>query len=129
MSKKIDFSLQSMGPLAFAEKHKLPGYEYCWVGDVPGQVEQYERWGYEIVKDKTIHVGDKKASDSSSLGSAVTVKSKCGQTMYLMAVEDAIFKQRQEFNQSLSKAKLEGLGHIDGIPTSNQYGSITTSYK
>jgi hypothetical protein len=130
MSKKIiDYEAINQGPLYVADKYRKPGYHYQFVGDLPGQIEMYQRYGFEIVHDEDIKVGDNHASSGTPIGSPVTVKSKCGQTLYWMAIEDELFEQLQAYRNGQANRQLEAMGRIEGIPQEHQIGDITITKK
>lgn len=125
MTKKvIDFSVINAGPLSIDPRHKKPGFDYMWVGDLPGQLAYYQRLGFEIVKDEAIDAGDNHAANASKIGSAVTVKSKDGQTMYLMAVESDIYQQLLEYRNKVAAERLKSVGRLSDTPEHLQIGEV-----
>lgn len=126
--KKLDFSIRNNGPCYIDPSIKKPGYHYILVGDLPGQIEMYQRWGFEIVKGD-VATGSNHASENTALGSSVTIKSKCGQTMYLMASDDEDYQQFQGSLHDLTKQKLQSLGHLDGVPENSQIGDVKFGVK
>lgn len=125
----IDYSLQTLGPHYIDPKHQKPGYHYGLVGNIPGQIEYYQRIGYEVVKDDDVKVGQEKPSISSSLGAAVTVQSKCGQLMVLMRIPNQLKEKLDKHVSTLVQAKNDSMGKIQGIPDSAQYGEIKYTNK
>ncbi len=116
VSQEIDYDLVSSGPLYFDQRNLAPGYVPCFVSNKPGEIEMYKRWGYSVVVDN-FRVGDDVASRTSQFGSAVTVQSKCGQLLVLMAISEANYKRltahREGKNKEHSAAMLGG--KIDGV--------------
>lgn len=119
-----DFNLAVLGPHYIDPKYLQIGFCYGLVGNLPGQIEYYQRLGYEVVKDEDIDIGQDKPNKSSSFGSAVTVQSKCGQTMVLMRIPTDLKKKIDARVTARIKEKNASLGHVDGIPLSSQYGEI-----
>jgi hypothetical protein len=80
---------------------KEPGYEYRFVLDQGDRIRQMEERGYEIVRDKTVKVGDKRVSNPTADGTPVQVSGGGGTTLYLMRIksdwylEDQATKQKQ----------------------------------
>lgn len=129
MSKKIiDYSLVTQGPMQVDPKYLKPGYHYVFVGDLPGQIEQYERYGYEIVKEN-ISPGDNVASKSTHVGSAVVVSSKCGQKMHLMAIEDELYEQFEAHKKKMADNQMMSLNQVQGIPSDHLTGSVKMGSK
>lgn len=127
MSEKyqdIDYSLINSGPHYIDPKHKQLGYFYCLVGNIPGQIESYQRLGYEVVKDDDIKVGQEKPSASHALGSAVTVQSKCGQLMVLMKLPFELKEKLDKYTESVIQQKNDSMGQVAGIPSSDLYGDV-----
>ncbi len=116
MSQEIDYDLVSSGPLYFDQRNLAPGYVPCFVSNKPGEIEMYKRWGYEVVIDN-FRVGDDVASRTSQFGSAVTVQSKCGQLLVLMAISEKqhgkLMAHRERKNKEHNAAMLGG--KIDGV--------------
>jgi hypothetical protein len=122
--KDIDYTIQNVGPHYIDPKFKKPGFFYCLVGNLPGQVEYYQRLGYEVVKDEDIKIGQEKPSNSHALGAAVTVQSKCGQLMVLMKLPNELKEKLDKHIENAVKEKNASMGHISGIPIEHQYGDI-----
>lgn len=114
--QEIDYDLVSSGPLYFDPRHIKPGYVPCFVSDLPGNIEMYKRWGYNVVIDE-FKVGSTLASTTSQFGSAVTVQSKCGQLLVLMAIKkelhDKLMKHRERKNAERTSALMSG--KIEGV--------------
>lgn len=130
-SQEIDYDLVSSGPLYFDKRNIAPGYTTCFVADEPGQVEMYKRWGYDVVIDK-FRVGDERASTTTRFGSAVTVQSKCGRLLVLMAIRDDLHAKLMAYRESKNKERDKAmLGKIDGISDYHQtfQGEAMGEYK
>lgn len=115
----IDYDAICSGPLYFDKRNLKPGYVPCWVADRPGEYEKYKKMGYETVIDD-FAVGDNIAAKTSKFGSAVTVQSKCGTLLVLMAVREELFKKRMAYEQRKANKQSAGLGYIDGVPPEHQ---------
>lgn len=122
-------SIVQGGPL-FIDKSKLdPNYHYIFAGDQPGTIEHYKHLGYEFVTDN-LHPGDHRASDAEGIGSGTKVKSKCGQTLYLMALHLDDYKILAEVIEDRNKSVANSLGHINGIAVKDQItGNVTVGNK
>ena len=125
--KEIDYSLVTQGPLQVDPKYIEPGYHYMWPTNRPGEIDYYKRLGYEIVQDLSgdVKSGLDKPNTSSAFGTAVTVQSKCGATHILMKITDDLYNKFEAFKAEKNRQVRASLGHVDGIPSENQYGSIT----
>jgi hypothetical protein len=121
--EEIDYSLGTSGPLYINPEHIKPGYHYCFVSNKPGEIEMYKRRGYEVVQGD-YKVGDQVASSSTMYGSAVTVQSKCGQLLVLMAITDEKYDRFEAFKDKQAKEREQALGHVEGIPENNTYGTV-----
>lgn len=116
VSQEIDYNLVSSGPLYFDPRHIAPGYVPAFVSDKPGEIEMYKRWGYVVVTDK-FRVGDDVASKTTRFGSAVTVQSKCGQLLVLMAISELQHKKLMAFRDGKNKERDAAMlgGKIEGV--------------
>ncbi len=123
-----ELTLKINGPLYISPKHKKPGFHYCLPTTEPGQIEYFQRLGYEVVKDE-ISIGDQKASDSSPLGSAVTVQSKDGMVHVLMACTEERFEQIEAVKYKIGRDRMKALGHLDGVSANHTYGDISIGNK
>lgn len=128
MSHDIDYDLVDSGPLYVPEKYKQAGFQYCYVSDKPGELEMYQRFGYEVVKDdgeESIQVKSK-PNRSTPHGAAVTVQSKCGQLLVLMKISQPLFEKFQEHKHKKIAATAAAMGQIDGVPLEYQVGEISS---
>lgn len=82
-------------------KGKEPGFEYRIVKDVPGRVDMFHEFGYEIVTDK-VEIGDKRVGVPGQEGSPVKVDLRGGQIGYLM-------RQRKEWYDEDQKQKADAI--------------------
>ncbi len=87
---------------------KEPGFEYRIVNDDGDRVSQFEEMGYEVVKDSSIKVGDRRIANPTKEGSPIQVSVGGGQKAYLMRIREDWHKEAQE-----DKAK-----HVDEIEKS-----------
>lgn len=80
-------------------KDKDPNFEYRWVIDRPGRLENFRQAGYEVVTDNN-EVGQKAVDSQTKLGSAITT-TRGGVTLVLMRIpkewydEDQLAKQEK----------------------------------
>lgn len=116
----IDYSIQTLGPHYVDQKYFKPGYVYKLVGNLPGQIEKYEKLGHQIVKDE-VRVGSEKPNQPHSHSSAVTVQSRCGQTMYLMSIPVELQAKLDKFVEGVRDKNSLSVGDL-GSPT--QYGTV-----
>lgn len=123
-----ELTMKIFGPLYIDPRHKKPGFHYLLPTTVPGNIEYYTRLGYEVVKSE-MEVGDKKASDSSPLGAAVTVQSKDGLVHVLMACTEERFEQLEAIKLKIGKDRMKAIGHIDGINPAHSYGTVNFGNK
>jgi hypothetical protein len=123
--REIDYSVHNTGPLFIDPKHKKAGFQYCLVSNKPGELEQYQRWGYETVQDESIEVGQDHASKSSAHGSAVTIQSKCGQLLVLMAIEQDLYDALQKYRAAEVRKTEASIGKIEGVPDHLMTGKVT----
>lgn len=125
---EIDYEVKNAGPLYIDPRHKLPGYVYKFVSALPGNIEREERLGWVTVQDE-FQVGDVKTNTSTRFGSAVTIQSKCGQLLVLMATTEENFDNFMKYRDKQSKEREASLGIVEGIPQHYQYGNITVKNK
>lgn len=125
---ETDYETKTSGPLYIDPKHKLTGYVYKFVSALPGGIEAEERIGWVVVQDE-FQVGDVKSNTSTRFGSAVTVQSRCGQLLVLMATTEENFNNYMKYRDKKSKEREKSLGIVEGIPQEYQYGNITTKLK
>lgn len=114
--QEINYDLVSSGPLYYDPRHIASGYTPAFVSDKPGEIEMYKRWGYVVVTDK-FRVGDDVASKTTRFGSAVTVQSKCGQLLVLMAIRDDQHKKLMAYRDGKNKERDAAMlgGKIEGV--------------
>ncbi len=75
---------------------KEPGFEYRIVNDDGDRVAQFEEMGYEVVKDSSIKVGDRRIANPTKEGSPIQVSVGGGQKAYLMRIREDWYKEAQE---------------------------------
>jgi hypothetical protein len=112
---EIDYDLIETGPLYIDPRHKKEGYVYNFISDEPGEIEKRQRRGFHIVQDE-MNVGTNKASTTSRFGSAVTVQSKCGRLLVLMAVSEENHAKFMEFQEKRNRQRTSAMGKIEGVP-------------
>ena len=116
---EIDYELVETGPLFVDPKHKKPGYVYHFISNDAGEIEKRLRRGFHIVKDE-MKVGSSHASTTSQYGSAVTVQSKCGRLLVLMACSEENFAKFMVHTDKKNRERTAAMGKIDGVPDQYQ---------
>ena len=111
---EIDYDLIETGPLFIDPRHKKPGYVYHFISNEPGEIEKRLRRGFHIVKDE-LNIGNKHASTTTQFGSAVTVQSKCGRLLVLMACSEENFAKFMAHVEKKNAQRNAALGHIEGV--------------
>lgn len=122
--KDIDYSLINEGPLYVPETLKKPGFVYEFVGDLPGQIQKYKNWGYEVVNDEESAERQDVPSRSSKFGTAYTVQSKCGQTMVLMTIPKVLHEKLMKYRQTKVEEQTRGMKRLEGVSDQYQCGEI-----
>lgn len=79
---------------------KEPGYEYRFVNDTDNRIAEMEDRGYEIVRDKSVKVGDKRVANPTADGTPVTI-TKGGLTSYLMRIKKEWYLEDQAAKQKM----------------------------
>lgn len=121
---KMTMEVLSSGPMAIDPKYKKPGFVYEFITTEGNEIHKKKLLGYEIVTDP-MKVGQEKASTAHEYTSAVTVPSRCGQTLVLMAVSEKRFKLIEQAKKKLNDQRLESLGYVNGIPPGLQFSDVT----
>jgi len=98
--------------------NKDPNYEYRWVLDIPGRLDQFKKAGYEVVTDDN-EVGDKTVDRHSKLGSAQTMVRGLS-TLVLMRIPREWYEEDQQMKQE----EIEALEATMKSPTSGDYGKV-----
>ena len=80
-------------------KGKEPGFTYRWVNDTDDRISEFEEIGYEVVKDKTIKVGDKRVNSPSADGTPVQKSVGGGTQAFLMRIKDEFYQEDQAAKQ------------------------------
>ena len=97
-----------------------PGYSYRIVNDIGDRIAMFEEQGYEIVRDASVTIGDRRVGKASADGSPVQVSVGDGVQGYLMRIpdeyrsEDEAYKEQklQELEQSMRKQPTQDYGDI-----------------
>ena len=97
-----------------------PGYSYRIVNDIGDRIAMFEEQGYEIVRDASVTIGDRRVGKASEDGSPVQVSVGDGVQGYLMRIpaeyraEDEAYKEQklQELEQSMRKQPTQDYGDI-----------------
>lgn len=115
VTDEINYELTETGPLYVDPRHKKPGYVYHFISNEPGEIETRLRRGFHVVKDE-FNVGKLNASMTSQFGSAVTVQSKCGRLLVLMACSEENFAKFMAFTDRKNRERTAAMGKIEGVP-------------
>lgn len=81
--------------LTIQDTQKDPGFVYRFVNDIDSRIQNFEEMGYEIVRDSSIKVGDKRVANPSAEGSPVVV-SKGNTRSFLMRIKKEWYEEDQE---------------------------------
>ncbi len=102
---------------------KDPGFEYRVVNDDGDRVSQFEDMGYEVVKDSSIKVGDRRVANPTKEGSPVQISVGGGQKAYLMRIRKDWYEEAQE-DKAKQVDEMEK-GMLKDTKNSADYGNIT----
>lgn len=119
VTDEINYDLTETGPLYVDNRHKKPGYVYHFISNDPGEIETRLRRGFHVVKDD-FKVGSSHASTTSQYGSAVTVQSKCGRLLVLMACTEENFSKFMAYVDKKNRERTAAMGKIEGVPDEYQ---------
>lgn len=87
-------------------KGKDPDFHYRIVRDEGDRIQEFESMGYEVVRDSTVKVGDRRISNPTSDGSPVEVSLGGGNKGYLMRIP-------KEYAEEDSKNKMDNLSKLE----------------
>ena len=79
---------------------KDPDYEYRFVLDVDGRVEDLQSRGYTIVENNGIEVGDKRVGSATPMGSTVTTPSGDGRRLILMRTKKEYYEEDKKLKEA-----------------------------
>lgn len=85
---------------------KEPGYAYRIINDTGDRVQEFLDAGYELVKDNSVRVGDKRVNKGTSEGSIVNLSVGQGQ-------KATIVRQRQEWYDEDQAAKQARVNELE----------------
>lgn len=102
---------------------KDPEFEYRVVNDDGDRVSQFEDMGYEVVKDSSIKVGDRRIANPTKEGSPVQISVGGGQKAYLMRIRKDWYEEAQE-DKAKQVDEMEK-GMLKDTKNSADYGNIT----
>ena len=102
---------------------KDPGFESRVVNDDGDRVSQFEDMGYEVVKDSSIKVGDRRIANPTKEGSPVQISVGGGQKAYLMRIRKDWYEEAQE-DKAKQVDEMEK-GMLKDTKNSADYGNIT----
>lgn len=80
--------------LTIQDAQKDPKFVYRFVNDTDSRIQNFEEIGYEIVRDSSIKVGDKRVDNPSAEGSPVVV-SKGSTRSFLMRIKKEYYEEDQ----------------------------------
>ena len=78
---------------------KEPGYEYRIINDSGDRVAEFLEAGYELVKENSIKVGDKRVNKSSSEGSVSQISVGQGQKAFVVRIKKEWYDEDQALKQ------------------------------
>ena len=84
-------------------KGKDPNFIYRIVNDTGDRINSFQEAGWEIVTDKEVTIGDRRAGRASQDGSGVTVPVGQGVTGYLMRQSKDFYKEDQDYKEAQLK--------------------------
>lgn len=106
---------------------KEDGYVYRVVNDEGGRVERLKEFGYEVVQDKDVRVGDRRVANPTAEGSAATVHVGSG-------LKGVVMRQRKEYYDEDQAEKQRYVEQIekalrDQAKASADYGKLDLNAK
>jgi len=78
---------------------KDPNYVYRIINDSGDRVQEFMEAGYELVKDDSVKVGDKKVNKASSEGSLSQVSVGQGQKAFVVRIKKEWYEEDQAAKQ------------------------------
>jgi hypothetical protein len=78
---------------------KEPGYEYRIINDTGDRVQEFLDAGYELVKDDSVRVGDKRVNKTSPEGSVSQLSVGQGQKAFVVRIRKEWFDADQAAKQ------------------------------
>jgi hypothetical protein len=78
---------------------KEPGYEYRIINDSGDRVQEFLDAGYELVKENSVKVGDKRVNKSSSEGSVSQISVGQGQKAFVVRIKKEWYDEDQALKQ------------------------------
>jgi predicted SPOUT superfamily RNA methylase MTH1 len=100
-----------------------PGYRYRIVNDMEDRVEELREFGYEIVMDKEVSVGDRKVAVPTSEGTPVRVSVGGGMKGYVMRIKNELFEENRAAHDALVDSTEKQM--IKDAKKKADYGDIT----
>lgn len=101
-------------------KGQEAGYTYRVVNDVGDRIDTFKEAGYGVVTDPNVTIGDRRVTNPSKEGSAVTTSVGGGVKGVLMRIKDEWYKEDQ-------KAKQRTVDELEAATNKNSstdYGSV-----
>jgi hypothetical protein len=89
-------------------KGQEPGFNYRFVNDTGDRIKEMEELGYELVRDQSVKVGDKRVAIPTSDGSAI--RSAVGTNPDGSPLYAYVMRQRDEFYKEDQATKA---AHVD----------------
>ena len=78
---------------------KEPGYAYRIINDSGDRVQEFLDAGYELVKENSVKVGDKRVNKSSAEGSVSQISVGQGQKAYVVRIKQEWYDEDQAAKQ------------------------------
>ena len=78
---------------------KEPGYEYRIINDSGDRVQEFLDAGYELVKENSVKVGDKRVNKSSAEGTVSQISVGQGQKAYVVRIKKEWYDEDQAAKQ------------------------------
>lgn len=84
-------------------KGKDPNFVYRIVNDTDDRISQFQEMGYEIVKDSSVQVGDKRVAVPSAEGSPVKMSVGGGTQAFVLRIRKDWYEEDQDQKASQIK--------------------------
>ncbi len=88
---------------------KEPGYEYRFVNDSGDRVQEFLDNGWELVKQDSVRIGDKRVTAPANGESVAKASVGAGQTAFLLRLRKEWFEEDQRAKQAQVAASEEAM--------------------
>lgn len=102
---------------------KDPNYEYYIVTDKDDRVRRFEEYGWEVVRDKEITIGESRISKPTDNDTVRTVSLGGGETGVLMKIQKELWEEDQLAKNKRAEATVKQI--MKDAKESSDYGKIT----